>query len=102
MFRLTHNRLVWLRTALAVLMLGFTLNTMVHAAHTHDPADIYSQRGSCDHCVHFGQLADGPQYAHDVPRPLTTYVIAVSESDVCDSRTWLAANPRGPPASETL
>lgn len=102
LFRIIRNPPTWLRATLVALALGFAVNTVVHAGHAHDPASVFSQHNSCDHCVHFGHLADAPSYAHEAPAALRSCRLAVPAGDTCDSRAiWLSATPRGPPLSET-
>jgi hypothetical protein len=103
LFREIRNAPTWLRAALAALVLGFAVNTVAHAGHAHDPASVFSQHTSCEHCVQFGHLADAPSYAHEAPVATRSFRLALPEGDVVDSRTiWLSAKPRGPPLSESL
>ncbi len=102
LFRKVRNPPVWLRATLVAFALGFAVNTVAHAGHAHDPASVFSQHSSCDHCVHFGHLADAPSYAHEAPAARHTFLLALPAGDTHDSRTiWLSANPRAPPFSET-
>lgn len=102
LLRAIRNPPAWLRVALVAFVLGFALNTAAHAAHAHDPASVFSQHTSCEHCVQFGHFADGPSYAHEAPFLSVSFRCALSDHDAGDAHTiWLSAKPRGPPHFET-
>jgi hypothetical protein len=97
----SRNSNLWMRAALAVLLIGFVLNTVAHAAHGHDPASVYSQHVPCDHCVQFGHLAGVPQFAHETPRSFAyCLIVAADDGVILSEPTWLTASPRGPPHSK--
>jgi hypothetical protein len=101
-FRNVRNPPTWLRAALVAFVLGFAINTVAHAGHAHDPASVFSQQTSCDHCVQFGHLVDAPNCAHEAPIAARSFRLALPAGDIVDSRAiWLSAKPRGPPLSET-
>lgn len=97
-----RNPPTWLRAALVAFVLGFTLNTAAHVAHAHDPANVFSQHTSCDHCVQFGHLADAPSHGHEAPGATLAFRVALPDGDAVITRApWLNAIPRGPPLLET-
>ena len=101
-FRELRNPPTWLRALLVAFALGFAVNTVAHAGHAHDSASAVAQHASCNHCVHFGALADAPRYPHDAPAALLSFRLPIPEGSLLDSRTiWLCAQPRGPPDFET-
>ncbi len=101
-FREIRNPPPWLRALLVSFALGFAVNTVAHAGHTHDSASTVTQHATCSYCVHFGDLADAPCYPHEPPATLHSFRLSIPEGGIVDSRRiWLCAKPRGPPDFET-
>lgn len=89
----------WLRVVLAGLMLAFALNSIAHAAHTHDAkTTVTVAHGACSYCATFGGLGDSPVYAHSLPAPALTQAEAPGPREVSIARRpTFSAQPRAPP-----
>jgi len=88
----------WLRVVLAGLLLAFALNSVAHAAHTHDATTATVAHSACGYCATFNSLGDAPVYAHSLPSPVLTPLEAVAPRDVAIAlRPTLSAQPRAPP-----
>ena len=78
----------WVRFALAALVLAFALDSVAHAAHTHDSnAAAVAHHVACGYCATFGAslgatpVNPGPVVAALAPRlaPLPQFVAPVQE-----------------------
>jgi hypothetical protein len=89
----------WLRVVLAGLMLAFALNSIAHAAHTHDAkTTITVAHSACGYCATFGGLGGSPVYAHSLPVPALIQVEAAGPREVpVARRPTFSAQPRAPP-----
>jgi hypothetical protein len=84
---------------LVALTLGFALNSIAHASHTHDSTQAPSHQLACGYCAHFGALAGTPTHHFVVaPRDLNYSAPALSEAATLSREPELSAHPRGPPA----
>lgn len=84
-----------------MLLLSFALNTIAHAAHTHDVAPTTAGHSLvCAHCLFFGSLTDTPQPAqlHVCVRVAGTAIVDAGVP-VVPTRPVLAFRSRGPPVS---
>lgn len=89
----------WLRVVLAGLMLAFALNSVAHAAHTHDAkTTVAVAHSACGYCATFGGLGDSPTYAHSLTVPALIRVEAPGPREVSIARRpTSSAQPRAPP-----
>jgi hypothetical protein len=99
LFRVFRTPPQWLRAMLLVMALGFALNSVAHASHSHDVTSAAAQHLSCGYCVHLGALADGPKHAHGVaPLSSSERLEAQAHSAPRSRAPELAAQPRAPPS----
>ena len=99
LFRVIRTPPQWLRAVLLVMALGFALNSIAHASHSHDVTSAAAQHLSCGYCVHLGALADGPKHAHGVaPLSSCERLEAQAHSAPRSCAPELAAQPRAPPS----
>jgi hypothetical protein len=100
MFNALRHPSRWLRAVLVALAMGFALNTIAQATHTHDPASPFAQHAAhCDHCVQFGHMADAPRHEHAPRLFVATLGATLPESErLVESSPALCARPRAPPA----
>lgn len=84
---------------LLILALGFALNSIAHASHSHEAASATAQHLSCGYCVHLGTLADGPKHALGLSALSSSErVEALVRTTPRSSAPELAAHPRAPPS----
>lgn len=99
LFRVFRTPPQWLRAMLLVMALGFALNSIAHASHSHDVASAAAQHLSCGYCVHLGALADGPKHAQGVaPLSSCERLEAQAHTAPRSCAPELAAQPRAPPS----
>lgn len=98
-FELARRPPQWLRVVLAGLLLAFALNSVAHAAHTHDTtAAVTVAHSACGQCATFGGIAAAPVYAHSLPTPEFTAVAIADAREVFVSRRFVSwAQARAPP-----
>lgn len=97
-FQLARKSPQWLRVVLAGLLLAFALNSVAHAAHTHDATTVTVAHSACSYCATFGGLGGVPVYAHTLPIPALTPIEALDPRDVVIAcRATFSAQPRAPP-----
>ena len=84
---------------LLVMALGFALNSIAHASHSHDVTSAAAQHLSCGYCVHLGALADGPKHADGLALLSSCERLEAQAHTAPRSRVpELAAQPRAPPS----
>lgn len=99
-FQLARTPPQWLRVLLVGLLLGFALNSIAHAAHTHDPAKTVNVAHStpCGYCATFGGLCSAPSYAHAPSAPALTQIEISDRQQLAIARhPSCFAQPRAPP-----
>jgi hypothetical protein len=70
-FKAARRPTDWVRTALAALVLAFALNSVAHAAHTHDAASAaVAHHVACGYCATFGAGLGGTP-VHAIPAAAT-------------------------------
>jgi len=99
-FELARKPPQWLRVALAALLLAFALNSIAHAAHTHEQgtAGTVLHSTACGHCVAFG-TADAPP-AHVIALPALSFArigIVDRNAQFISRRLVAVAQARAPP-----
>lgn len=97
-FQLARKPPPWLRVVLAGLLLAFALDSVAHAAHTHDATTVGVAHSACGYCATFGGLGDAPVHAHSLPIPVFTPIEAFDPHEaVIPRRPTFSAQPRAPP-----
>jgi hypothetical protein len=99
LFRVFRTPPQWLRAMLLVMALGFALNSIAHASHSHDVTGAAAQHLSCGYCAHLGALADGPKHADGVaPLSSSERLEAQAHTALRSRAPELSAQPRAPPS----
>jgi hypothetical protein len=97
-FQLVRRPPQWLRVALAGLLLAFALNSIAHAAHTHESIAPNAIHAACGYCATFGGVNAAPVYAHSLPIPTFT---PIESTDLRETftprRPASSAQARAPP-----
>ncbi len=99
-FELARKPPQWLRVALAALMLAFALNSIAHAAHTHEQgsASTVLHSTACGYCVTFGAADAPPVHAHALPTPSCVQIgIVDRDAEFVSQRLACVAQARAPP-----
>ncbi|HWK73197.1 MAG TPA: DUF2946 family protein [Povalibacter sp.] len=97
-FQLARKPPQWLRVVLAGLLLAFALDSVAHAAHTHDATSVTVTHSACGYCAAFGGLGNAPVYAHTLPIPALTPIEAPDPREIVIARRpTFSAQPRAPP-----
>lgn len=101
-FELARKPPQWLRATLAALLLAFALNSIAHAAHTHEQgsAGTVFHSTACGYCVTFGAADAPPAHAHALPT-LSRDQIGIVDRDApfVSQRLASVAQARAPPRS---
>lgn len=88
----------WLRVVLAGLLLAFALNSIAHAAHTHETTAPTAVHAACGYCATFGSVHDAPVYAHSLPIPALTLIESSDPREILVARRPASsAQARAPP-----
>lgn len=88
----------WLRVALAGLLLAFALNSIAHAAHTHESIAPSATHVACGYCATFGGVDAAPVYSHSLPTPTFTPIESADPREIYAARRPAsAAQARAPP-----
>lgn len=90
----------WLRAWLACLALVFMLDTVAHAAHSHDGAATGSQAQThlCAYCAGFGGLVDAPAPILFVSQPIHQSVLLFPPELLIARDLPVASRSRAPPS----
>lgn len=98
-FQLVRKPPQWLRVALAGLLLAFALNSIAHAAHTHDATTTtVVAHAACGYCATFGSVNDAPVCAHSLPTPTLTLIESLDPRETLVARRPASsAQARAPP-----
>lgn len=88
----------WLRVALAGLLLAFALNSIAHAAHTHEATAPAATHVACGYCATFGSIDAAPVYAHSLPTPTFTLLESPDSREIQVARRPASSTQaRAPP-----
>jgi hypothetical protein len=90
----------WLRALLACLALVFMLDTVAHAAHSHDDATSgpHAQAHLCAYCAGFGGLTDAPVPARLASQPAQHSVLLFPPELLISYDLPVASRSRAPPS----
>jgi hypothetical protein len=97
-FQLVRKPPQWLRVALAGLLLAFAINSIAHAAHTHETTVAPAMHTACGYCATFGSVSDAPVYAQSLPIPTLTLIESSDPHETLVARRPASsAQARAPP-----
>ncbi len=97
-FQLARKPPHWLRVALAGLLLAFALDSVAHAAHTHEATMVSVAHGACGYCAAFGSLGAAPVHIHSLPLAILTPIETFDPRDTfITRRPTFSTQPRAPP-----
>jgi disulfide bond formation protein DsbB len=87
-----------LRKLVALLVLAFSLGTIVHAGHSHEANKANDSYAACSYCTAFGSMLDTSVHVYIAPiRQRASEIFFRAAIDPVCKRILTAAQPRAPP-----
>jgi hypothetical protein len=99
-FQFARKPPLWLRVALAGLLLAFAINSIADVAHRHDGTTLSAHASKCGYCATFGGLSAAPSYSSSVTTAsIVSFVTPVPRFALIAREPVSHAQPRAPPFS---